>query len=173
MRLLKPKTLSVLLGKQEGRRRLIGPCDDPDASAVPQLVGQEHARAVANSLQVRELVFGPKHAGVEVHMADDVVDWVLAGGRESVQSPRRGDEPSQQEANFLRQRHLLQRAACSGGTGIGMSVAIFHPWGVWIHSRTITNGLGTGSCPPYATVMRTGTYVSAISGAMNTVLSSS
>jgi len=31
-------------------------------------------------------------------MADDVVHWVLAAGRESVQSTRRGHEPSQQES---------------------------------------------------------------------------
>ena len=42
----------------------------------------------------------------------------------------------------------LQRATGSGGTGIGMSVVIFHPVDVLIQSNTITNGLGTGFCPP-------------------------
>src|SRR5919106_2857841 len=40
-------SLSVLLGQQDGRHRSVGLGDDPDASAVPQFVGREHARALA------------------------------------------------------------------------------------------------------------------------------
>jgi len=53
----------------------------------PQFVCRKHARAVAHAAQVLQLVVSSKRSRVQVHMADDVVDWVLAGGRESVQSP--------------------------------------------------------------------------------------
>lgn len=68
---------------------------------------------------------------------------------------------------------MLLPAVGSDGTGIGISVAIFHPCGVWIQINTITKGLGTGFCPPHATVIRTGAEVSAISGMMKTTFSSS
>src|SRR6266478_725923 len=38
----------------------------PDASAVPQFVGREHARALACGAQVREVVFGAQEARVHV-----------------------------------------------------------------------------------------------------------
>jgi hypothetical protein len=50
----------------------------------------------------------------------------------------------------------VQCATGSGGTGIGMSVVMFHPFGVLIQINTITNGLGTGFWLPYASVIRTG-----------------
>jgi hypothetical protein len=40
------------------------------------------------------LVISSQRPRVQVHVADDVVDKVLAGGRESVHSPRRGMSPS-------------------------------------------------------------------------------
>jgi hypothetical protein len=39
---------------------------------------------------------------------------------------------------------FVQRDAGSGGTGIGMSVVIFHPFGVLTHNRTMMNGFGAG-----------------------------
>jgi hypothetical protein len=39
---------SLLLGKHDGGHRAIRFGDDPDASAVPQFVGRERARAVAH-----------------------------------------------------------------------------------------------------------------------------
>src|SRR5215469_7144734 len=49
-------------------------------------------------------------------------------------------------SKLLPKRH--QCGVGSGGTGIGMSVVIFHPCAVWIQTRTMTNGLGTGFWPP-------------------------
>src|SRR5262249_42679898 len=96
---LLPISVSILRGQQDRRRRRsIGFGDDPDASAIPQLVGRESACPFAHGPHVLQLVFGPEYAGIQDHMADDVVDWVLARGRESVQSPRRGEEPSQHES---------------------------------------------------------------------------
>lgn len=39
---------------------------------------------------------------------------------------------------------FVQRDAESGGIGIGMSVVIFHPFGVLIHTSTMMNGFGMG-----------------------------
>lgn len=39
---------------------------------------------LAQGAQVLQLVVSSNRPRVQVHMADDVVDWVLAGGREGV-----------------------------------------------------------------------------------------